>query len=144
MKNIDLIIQDRHFLELQNLLKREDGAEAAAYILFGKAEIKLDPWDRQARQRLLSHEVLQIPIRDHISADTSHITWSTDSFVRLLKSAQDRDLVPGIIHTHPTGPANFSEQDDNNESELARMTQNRNAEAGILWLRKTNSAAVFG
>lgn len=122
----DLTFQERHLSQLRELLKREDGIEAAAYVLFGTSNIKADPWDRQCRRRYTSFNVQPVPLEDILSADTHHITWSTDSFVRMLKRAKDDGLVIGIVHTHPRGPLYFSEQDDANERELAKMARNRN------------------
>lgn len=122
----DLIIQERHLTELRTLLAREHDEEASAYILFGISEIKQDPWSKRRRRRYTSYEVLPVPPEDLISADDRHVTWSTSSYVRLLKRSKEEKLVVGIVHTHPTGPAHFSEQDDRNESELAQMARNRN------------------
>lgn len=98
-------------------------------MLFGMSDIKIDPWDRQRRRRYTSVDVLPIPPEDIVSADTQHITWSTDSFIKMLKRADDDKLVVGIVHTHPRGPSHFSEQDDSNERELAKMLRNRNGAA---------------
>ncbi|MDB5800597.1 MAG: thiamine biosynthesis protein ThiF [Rhodocyclales bacterium] len=128
----DLIIQERHLTELRALLARDHGVEASAYLLFGTSEIKQDPWSKRRRRRFTSFEVLPVPPEDHVSADAQHITWSTSSYVRLLKRAEDEGLIVGIVHTHPTGPACFSEQDDRNEGELAQMARNRNGKSAEL------------
>ena len=36
-----------------------------------------------------------------MSSSERHVTWSTASYVKLLKRAKDEGLVPGIVHTHP-------------------------------------------
>lgn len=125
----DLVIQERHLDELRALLARENGNEASAYMLFGSSEIKHDPWSKSRRQRFTSFEVLPVPLEDHISADEQHVTWSTSSYVRLLRRSKEEGLVVGIVHTHPVGPDCFSEQDDRNEGELAQMARNRNGAA---------------
>ena len=101
-------------------------ARGAAYLLFGRSQIGEDPWERRSRLRFLSYDVVAIPPSEIISAGHDHITWSTASFVRLLKQAQDDRLVAGIVHSHPVGPPAFSEQDQANEAELARLAVKRN------------------
>ena len=122
----------RHLETLRSLVLHDDRVERAAYILCGTSQIASDPWDRQSRQRLTSFEVLAIPPDDAISASALHVTWSTRSYVRLLKRAQDENLVAGIVHVHPGGPPAFSEQDDRNEADLAQLARNRNGENGRL------------
>jgi molybdopterin/thiamine biosynthesis adenylyltransferase len=60
-----------------------------------------------------------------LSSSSVHVTWSTKGYMRLLSLAEQRGLVPGIVHTHPSAGAFFSEQDNRNESELARTALNR-------------------
>ena len=50
MSRADITLQERHEAELQALLQTDNGSEAAAYLLFGRAEISADPWDRQRRE----------------------------------------------------------------------------------------------
>lgn len=132
MMLVDLTLQERHLTVLRELVSREDGIEAAAYVLCGENRVACDPWERRARRRLTSYEVLPIPAEDKISASDQLVTWSTASFVRLLKRAKDENLVAGIVHMHPNGLARFSDQDDRNERELARLAQNRNGQAAAL------------
>jgi molybdopterin/thiamine biosynthesis adenylyltransferase len=129
---VDIILQESHLFELREILDRKDGCEAAAYVLYGEAKIGLDPWERRTRRRFLSHKVLPIPEEDQISDGPLHVTWSTKSFVRLLKQAANENLVAGIVHTHPNGLALFSEQDNRNEAELAHLARNRNGDTGIM------------
>lgn len=138
MSRADVVIQDAHLEDIRRLVTRPDGVEGAAYLLSGEARIAADPWDRQARRRLLSHSVVPIPVADLISSGPTHVTWSTGSYVRLLRQADEAGLVAGVVHIHPHGPAAFSEQDDRNEAELARMARNRNGDgAGLLSLLLT-------
>jgi molybdopterin/thiamine biosynthesis adenylyltransferase len=126
MTLVDLTVQERHFDLLHELMQCENGVEAAAYVLCGENRVARDPWNRRIRRRFTSYEVLPIPSEDKVSASTNHVTWSTASFVRLLKRAKDEGLTPGIVHTHPNGPPLFSDQDDDNECALARLARNRN------------------
>ena len=122
---LDIILLESHEAALRTLLHRENGTEAAAYVLFGKAEIAADPWSKQPRIRLISHEVVPITSDEMVSSSSTHVTWSTQGFMRLLGLAQHRNLVPGLVHTHPGAKAFFSDQDDRNEAELARTTFNK-------------------
>ena len=128
MSIVDLTIRKTDLDALWTLVRRENGIEAAAYVLCGEGIIHLDPWERRSRSRLSVHKVLPIPEEDAISADSQHVTWSTASYVKLLKLAKDEGLVPGIVHTHPNGPASFSNQDDHNEKDLVQLARNRNGD----------------
>jgi len=119
---LDIILLEVHEKELRKLLYRNNGTEAAAYVLFGKAEIGADPWSNQPRIRLISHKVVPITSDEILSSSPVHVTWSTQGFMRLLGEAQYHNLIPGLAHTHPGSEAFFSEQDDRNEAELARTT----------------------
>lgn len=126
MNYIDIAIQEVHVQELKQLIFTLGDIEGAAYVLCGRVNIDCDPWERRTRTRYLVHTVLPIPANDMVSASSQHVTWETDSFVKLLKQAKLEGLVVGIIHSHPTGPTEFSAQDDKNEAELALLARRRN------------------
>jgi len=132
MTLVDVTLQKRHLDELREMLFKNDGVEGAAYILCGKSRIDCDPWERRSRLRLTSYEVVAILPEGIVSASGQHVTWLTDSYVRLLKRAKDEGLIPGIVHSHPHGPARFSAQDDRNEPDLAQLARNRNGENASL------------
>ena len=122
----DLVLLDVHEAELHALLDMGGGAEAAAYVVFGRSSIAHDPWTGERRVRLISHQVLPISPDERVSASPVHVTWSTRGFVRELARASEEQLVLGIVHSHPGGSALFSRQDDRNEVELFRAVVNRN------------------
>ncbi|MDQ1902358.1 ThiF family adenylyltransferase [Paracoccus sp. WLY502] len=126
MTCVDLTLQEAHEERLRLLLARTDGTEAAAYVLLGANKIARDPWTGRRRLRLVSHEVVPIFERDIISSDACHISWRTDGFIALIARAKREGLVPAIVHTHPSGAAGFSEQDDRNEPGLHQIVMNRN------------------
>jgi len=132
MNDVDIIIQEQHLAELREMLCHAEGTEGAAYLLLGKADIRSDPWTRSSRLRLLSHQVVPIPPEGMISAGPQHVTWDTRSFVQLLKVAEDKDMVAGIVHSHPQGQQSFSEQDDVNESALVQLAHNRNGTSAMM------------
>jgi molybdopterin/thiamine biosynthesis adenylyltransferase len=123
---VDLILQERHQRLLQAELLRPDGAEHAAYVMFGTSRIAADPFSQRPRLRLLIHDVLPVEPGEIKSSDARHISWKTDRFVRLLAQAAREGRQVGIAHSHPEGPPAFSPQDDLNEAELVRLAQNRN------------------
>jgi molybdopterin/thiamine biosynthesis adenylyltransferase len=120
MTNLDVTILEQHMDLLRPLLPGRDAPEAAAYMLLGSSDIAADPWTGESRMRLVTHQVVAIPVADRISASPMHVTWSTTGFMRLLGDALIAGKVPAIVHTHPGSHAFFSEQDDHNEHELAR------------------------
>ncbi|WP_254425788.1 ThiF family adenylyltransferase [Polaromonas sp. A23] len=140
---LDIVLLQSHEAALRSLLHRDNGSEAAAYVLFGKAEIAADPWSGQPRMRLISHEVVPIPPDEMVSASAVHVTWSTRGFMRLLGVAQHRGLVAGLVHTHPSAEAFFSDQDDRNEAELARTAFNKGA-AGLASVVFGRNEAIVG
>ena len=126
--HVDLTLLERHREVFRSLLARDDGSEAAAYVLCGLSDIRADPWSRQHRLRLTSFEVLPIPQADEVSSSSQHVTWSTGSFVSLCRRAAEEGMVPGIIHSHPRGFPTFSPQDDRNERDLFQLVRNRNGD----------------
>ena len=132
MNKLSVTLQEEHFNLLRDIVIRKDGKEGGAYILFGKADIGNDPWGHYPRKKLVSKEIIKIPNIDYISSSPQHITWSTNSFTSILKKAKDENLIPGIVHSHPSGFCGFSSQDDANESELVKMAQNRNGDKASL------------
>jgi lactate dehydrogenase-like 2-hydroxyacid dehydrogenase len=121
-----LVIQSLHARQLQELLKSESGEERAAYILCSQAKISADPWTNQPARRFISHQVVPIDESEIISCSERHITWLTQSFVNVLKQAQEKDLTIALAHIHPNGQLAFSDVDDRNESDLIQLAHNRN------------------
>jgi molybdopterin/thiamine biosynthesis adenylyltransferase len=117
---VDVTILEQHMDLLRPLLPARDAPEAAAYVLLGFSDIDADPWIGERRLRLITHQVVDIPAAEKISASAMHVTWSTASFMRLLGDALIAGKVPAVVHTHPGSHAFFSDQDDRNERELAR------------------------
>lgn len=132
MRTADLTLSDQQLRLLQTELGSSGDTEHATYVLFGMSRIERDPFDHQPRLRLMIKEIIPVT-RDEIkSADHLHISWSTQRFVQLLARAEREGLQLGIAHSHPRGPARFSNQDDSNEAELVRLAQNRNGEQALL------------
>ncbi|ACX87198.1 UBA/THIF-type NAD/FAD binding protein [Pectobacterium parmentieri WPP163] len=122
---LDIILLETHQIELNKLLDTTSGKEESAYILFGNVDITTDPWTGKARKRLVSHKVIPVPENEKISSSGIHVTWSTRTFVKLLKQAEIEGLTLGIVHSHPGSYAFFSEQDTQNEKDLLKIVMNR-------------------
>jgi molybdopterin/thiamine biosynthesis adenylyltransferase len=121
-----LTIQERHNSYLRELLLTANAKEQVAYVLCGRTTIHADPWDGHQHHKLISYEVIPVPDDEVISSSTQHITWKTDSFVRILQAAKAKNLTVGVFHSHPRGISEFSIQDDTNEPDLVQLAQNRN------------------
>jgi molybdopterin/thiamine biosynthesis adenylyltransferase len=124
--NSKLIIQERHLHRLKEFILPESGHERSAYILCSQVKIEADPWTNQPSQRFISHEVIAVAESEIVSSSAQHITWSTQSVVNTLRQAQAKNLTIVLVHSHPSGLLEFSEQDDCNESDLIQLAQNRN------------------
>lgn len=126
MTQYSATFQEPHLERLKLLLLRDDGKEHAAYVFFSSARIQRDPWDRETHEKFLSANVREIPSEDIISADSVHVTWHTDSYVKALRDAEANNHTVAIVHSHPKGCLSFSEQDDENELDLTQLAVNRN------------------
>lgn len=111
---------------LKSHLIREDACERAAYLLCRKARSEHDPWERQAHEQFLVARIIPVPENDIIESTPVRVSWHTRSFVRTLKEAAINDLIVAVIHNHPSGRPDFSEQDDANEPDLLQGALNRN------------------
>ena len=100
---------------LQAQLLHDDGCERAAYLLCRVAEAGMDPWDRQAHRKFLVREVVPVPRDEVLESTPTRVTWTTRSFVKLLKEAERTEQVVAIVHNHPAGFPEFSSQDNANE-----------------------------
>lgn len=138
-------ILEPHFADIQEILFPGDGAEHAAYVLFGAADIKADPWTGDRHRKFISHEVVPVPESEVISNDQVHITWRMDSFVHILCAAKRKNMTVGVFHSHPSGFAAFSTQDNRNERHWIELAQNRNgAGAEVLSFILTEDGALRG
>lgn len=127
-----LVIQERHAQHLQEFLLPESGHERSAYLLCSRVSIESDPWTGERAQRFISYEVLPIPESEVVSSSDQHITWTTQSFVNALKRAEEKGLLVALVHSHPGGLAEFSEQDARNEADLIQLAHNRNGASALM------------
>lgn len=145
MTQYSATLQQRHLERLKALLLRDDGKEHAAYVFFSSADIQRDPWDRESHEKFLSANVREIPSEDIVSADSVHVSWLTDSYVKALRDAEANCHTVAIVHSHPNGFPEFSKQDDENEQDLVELAVNRNgAGTKLISLVLTGENELFG
>lgn len=145
MTQYSATLQQRHLERLKSLLLRDDGKEHAAYVFFGSAKIQREPWDRESHEKFLSANVREIPSEDIVSADSVHVSWHTDSYVKALRDAEANDHIVGIVHSHPGGYPEFSQQDDENERDLTQLAVNRNGNGTkLISLVLAGDSELFG
>ena len=111
---------------LQTHLLHDDGRERVAYLLCRVAEAGMDPWDRQVHMKFLVRQVVPVPENEVVESTPTRVTWTTRSFVKVLKEAERAEQVVAIVHNHPAGFPEFSSQDDANEPDLLQGAINRN------------------
>ena len=121
-----LAMRQTQFDAVKAHLIRDDGRERAGYLLCRVARSEEDPWERQAHERFLVTDFHPVPDEDVVESTQTRVTWSTRSFVRLLKEAQSTGQVVAVVHSHPASFSDFSAQDDANEPELLQGAINRN------------------
>jgi molybdopterin/thiamine biosynthesis adenylyltransferase len=129
VSNFNVVLLEQQEAELRDLVFATKDVEGAAYVLMRECKIANDPWDRRSRTKFVVREVVPISAEHKVSSSAQHVTWDTRGFVALLQRCQREELVLGIVHCHPHGLRNFSEQDDLNEAELLRTACNRNGPA---------------
>ncbi len=145
MARYTLTLQEDHLASLRAQVFPDDGREATAYLLCGRADISSDPWTGLATRRLLSFDVIAIEQAHVLSSSESHIRCRTGTFARVLRQARQEDLSAVVVHSHPSGFDSFSPVDDMEEPYLLELAQHRNgpdAEVGSLVL--TRDGEVFG
>lgn len=142
---VSLTLRQEHLDLLRSLVLPSDGHEGAALLLCGTAAVDRDPWAGLATTCFLSREVIAIAPEDIAASSGVHITVRTNSLARVLRRARDERLVVGFVHSHPQGPAIFSEQDDSHEPLMAELARNRNGCATpLLSLLTTQDGRLAG
>ncbi len=100
MTQYSATLQQRHLERLKALVLRDDGKEHAAYVFFSSVDIQRDPWDRESHEKFLSTNVREVPPEDIVSADSVHVSWLTDSYVKALRDAEANSHTVAIVHSH--------------------------------------------
>lgn len=145
MARYTLTLQEDHLAALKAQVFPDNGQEATAYLLCGRADIARDPWTGLATRRLLSFDVVPLEEANVLSSSDSHIRSRTGTFAKVLRRARQEDLSVVVVHSHPAGFDSFSPIDDREEPCLLELAQHRNgpeAEVGSLVL--TRGGETFG
>lgn len=107
-----LRISSEDYQSIQNHLFPEDGKEAIAFALCGRA---------QAEERLVFsvHEVLLIPY-DRCDREPDYLHWKTEDVLPLMNKAMAKHMAIMRIHSHPGGWPHFSKYDLATDEEFFR------------------------
>jgi molybdopterin/thiamine biosynthesis adenylyltransferase len=112
------------FLETQysqltdHLFGKGHDRERAAYLLCGQSRTHTET-------RLLVRQVISVPDEDLLSQSGRELTIPANSFLSAMKRA-DRDQASFVlVHSHPRGMPDHSQQDDLEEPGLFRTAYNR-------------------
>ena len=145
MTTYSLTLRRDHLDALRAHLIRPDGAERVAYVFCTMADIKVDPWDRQAHRKFLSVDVVPVPDDQVVESTPNLVTWQTTSFLSALKKSNVARQFVAIVHSHPGGNRKFSDQDNRNELDLAELAVTRfGPETPILSMVLTPDGGLFG
>lgn len=107
----------------RNELFPATGYEAGAIMLLGINESSGGL--RGPERRYLSHSIACVPDEDIDVATRQRFAWRKQTFLRLLKEAQDRRLAIGFVHSHRGVDAFFSEADNIHDEEVAELVLKR-------------------
>lgn len=105
-----LRIAGKHYKSLQQHLFPGDGKEAVAVALCGR-------YERDGISILLTHQIELIP-HDECERDPNFVRWRTERIIPFLEKAEKDNLAILKIHSHPGGYMQFSDTDDQSDSEL--------------------------
>ena len=107
----------------RNELFPATGYEAGAIMLLGINESSGGL--RGPERRYLSHSIACVPDEDIDVATRQRFAWRKQTFLRLLKEAQDRRLAIGFVHSHRGVDAFLSEADNIHDEEVAELVLKR-------------------
>lgn len=123
-----LTILREHYQQLTEVLLRPDGNEWAALLRCGSSQ-QVDPWTGVAEQRLLCRAMVPLSPKDVHQTSPGKITYSTTPYYNLIKEASEARERVVVVHSHPTGVAAFSPDDDTSDRELLEILQQRTCDS---------------
>lgn len=125
--NLDtLTITEEHYEQLKQATFRRDGKEGAAFLLCGRSFIEKEIWTGKREERFLSREVHLISDDEIIFSSSSEVTFKHETYLKVLKLAEEKDFAVALVHSHPEGHLYFSKTDDHGEAGLFQLAMNRN------------------
>jgi hypothetical protein len=111
MTTYSLTLRRDHVDALRAHLLRPDGAEHVSNVFCTVADIRVDPWDRQAHRKFLSVDAVPVADDEVVESTPNQVTWRTTSFLSALKKSDVERQFVAIVHSHPGGDREFSDQD---------------------------------
>ena len=108
---LNLSLSGDQYDHLKSFLFPGDGKEAVALLLCGRRA-----GDR--RERLVAHEVHDIPYDVCSERTATLVTWPPDYIAPLLDRAADKGFSVIKVHSHPSGFSAFSATDDESDARL--------------------------
>jgi proteasome lid subunit RPN8/RPN11 len=97
--------------------------ERAAYLICKTSEVS-------GETRLLVREVIPVETREILKSSAAHMSIRSTSFMRAMKIADKRKSSFVFVHSHPGGLAEFSPQDDIEETKLFATAYTRIEQKG--------------
>lgn len=113
----EVVMLQEQFSELREELSDPDGLERAAFLFCGRSV-------ESNRVRLLVKRVHQLDPR-LIRSERHSVRIPSIAYVPAIARADRNDESLILVHSHPTGVANFSKADDDADSELFRVANAR-------------------
>lgn len=113
-----IVLREEHCTVLEQYLFDKPGVEGAAFLLCGEAA-------GSDVAKLICHAVIPIAADDYLRRERDGLTIQSQALARITKLARQEHLSVVFAHSHPDGPAHFSDQDDREEERLLPFLQAR-------------------
>jgi proteasome lid subunit RPN8/RPN11 len=123
--------EDQYTQLVSHLFGKSEGKECAAYLLCGISQTT-------SKTRLLVRQVIPIPNSQLIAQSGVGFTIPSSSFLPVLKLADQQSACFALVHSHPGGIPDHSQQDDREERKLFATAYNR-----IAGLDKVHASIVL-
>lgn len=131
-----MTLLERDFEQLRNHLT-STANETAAYLLGG---LSVTP----SETRILIREVHPVVPTEIESASPRHLSIRSTSYARAIKKSRELKTSFVFIHSHPSGPDDFSPQDDREEPPLFQLAHFRNQQPAHASLVLSNGNRLIG
>lgn len=120
-----LTFLDEHHDQLRDLIFGVPGVEGAAFLRCGISSCP-------SEQRLLVRSVEAIRPAEYLVREPLRLSIASTAYARVAKRAGEAREAVVFVHSHPTGIADFSEQDDREEPLLMEFLRSRLGEKAIV------------
>lgn len=113
-----MTFQEEHYNVLRDLIFGVQGMEGAAFLRCGVSTTAEEV-------RLLVRHVEPIEADEYLVREPLRLSLKSTSYARVAKRAQAAGEAVVFVHSHPTGIADFSPQDDREEPRLMEFLRGR-------------------